>query len=146
IGHYGLVQGFVVLPLLVEGDQGVLHILEGSQHGFLVREEGLIMQGLLYTDIRQDAATLEDRPTHRRTQRPRVVGPGEKAVEQIVLIVERAGERELGEEIGCGDPDLRRGSVNLRFGLLDIRSAPQQSRRQSYGDCWRYDGEGLGCR
>ena len=46
----------------------------------------------------------------------------------------RAGKREFGEQLGRGDPDPRRGGVNVRFGAADIRPLAQQLRGQAVRD------------
>ena len=55
----------VVHLLLREGDKGVLHVLEGGQHGLLIRNEGLVAEGLLDVDVGNDGAALEDGPRCR---------------------------------------------------------------------------------
>ena len=47
VGSDCIAQRLIMLLLLCEGDEGVLDVLQGGQYGLLIRDEGLVAEGLL---------------------------------------------------------------------------------------------------
>ena len=60
VGDDRVVKGCPMLLLLGESNQGILHVLEGPEHGLLIGDEGLVAKGLLAVYVGDRGAALEE--------------------------------------------------------------------------------------
>ena len=73
VGSDCIAQRLIMLLLLCEGDECVLDVLQGGQYGLLIRDEGLVAEGLLTVDVGNNGTALEDGPCRRRVNEERTV-------------------------------------------------------------------------
>ena len=116
----GRLQKGEALTIAAEGDQSVLHVLQGREDRRLIRGQGLLLNGGLDLDLLTDAAAGEDRLGDRGGQGADDGRPSGQGGQSDAVDAERAAEaqaRILGGDGGSNARGLRgQGPLGRRGG------------------------------